>query len=67
MFLHNFLYVLVEVVLQVAIVLQAVRFHERLDLRVRIPLLAVHFVAADMEIISGKSAVISASSFSRNW
>ena len=45
---------LVEVSLQVLIVFHAVSMNEFLNLRIRVPLLAVDFVAADVEVRVGK-------------
>ena len=51
---HNLLQALVEIGLQILIVLHAVGFHEFLNLRIRVPLLAVDLVAANVEIAIGK-------------
>ena len=51
---HDFLQALVEVGLQVLIVLHAVGVDEGLNLRIGVPLLAVDFVAADVEVGVGK-------------
>ena len=50
----QFLNVLAEIGLQTFIVFDAVRLHELLNLGIRVPLFAIHFVAADMEILIGE-------------
>ncbi len=51
---HDFLQALVEVGLQVLIVFHAVGVEECLNLRIRVPLLAVDLVASDMKIRVGE-------------
>ena len=51
---HNLLQVAAEVCLQFFITFQTVRAHEFLDLGICVPLLAVHLIAADVEVSVGK-------------
>ncbi len=51
---YDLLQALVEIGLQILIVLHAVSVHEFLNFRVGIPLLAVDFVASDVEVGIGK-------------
>lgn len=50
----QFLDVLAEVGLQGNVVFDVVGFHERLDFGIRVPLLTVHLVSANVEILVGE-------------
>ncbi len=54
MFGHDLLHPLIEIGLQIVVVFHAVGAHERLNLGIRVPLLAVDFVAPDMKKLVGK-------------
>ena len=54
MLADDLLHTLVEVGLQILIRLHAMRAHERLDLRVRVPLFPVYLIASDMKTLIGK-------------
>src|SRR5205823_10430443 len=51
---HNFLNARVEIRLQIGVALQAVATHELLDFWIRVPLLAVYFVSANVKKLIGK-------------
>ena len=54
MFRDNLLNAFGEISLKLGIVLQRMRMHELLNSRIRIPLLAIYFVAANVKELVGK-------------